>query len=124
MRITKKDLHGLLFLFLLISFIALLFSIKPTITGLVTGPMPEYYIGEIPEQGAVVGTEFAIKIIPNIESDIIRFSDDTKLFNITQEGVISFTPSEKDIGEYYVAVIIKDKDYNPEYQIVRFEVIE
>jgi len=124
MRLNKKDVYGVLFLFLVISFIALLFSIEPTITGLVTGPMPEYYLGEIPEQIVIVGTEFAIKIIPNIESDIIRFSDDTKLFNITQEGVISFTPSEKDIGEYYVAVIIKDKDYNPEYQIVRFEVIE
>ena len=124
MKISKKDVMGILFLFLIISFIAILYSIKPTITGLVTGPMPEYYMGEIPEQEAIVGVKFAIKILPNIESNIIRFSDDTTLFNITQEGVISFTPTEKSIGEHYIAIIIKDENYNPEYQIVKFIVTE
>lgn len=123
MRVNKKDVSGVLFLFLIISFITLLYSVKPTITGLVTGPIPEYYLGEIPEQEAIVDTEFAIKILPNIESSIIRFSDDTTLFNITQEGVIRFTPTEKDVGERYLAIIIMDKNHNPEYQIVKFGVI-
>ncbi len=121
--IRKKEVTMVLFLFLIVSIIALLFSIEPTITGLVTGPIIEYYIGEIPEQRVVVGEEFAIKIIPNIKDEVIRYSDDTRLFNITQDGTIRFIPKEVDVGEHYVAIIIKDKEYKAEYQIVKFEVI-
>ncbi len=124
MTINKKDILGVMFLLLVISFITLLYSIKPTITGLVTGPVDEYHIGEIPEQEAIAGMMYAIKIIPNTEDSMVRFSDDTLLFNITKEGVISFTPNEKDVGEHYVAIIIKDENYNHEHQIVKFKVIE
>lgn len=45
------------------------------------------------------------------EETVLYFSDDTKLFNISGDGTIEFTPSNGDIGVYHVTLIVKDQRY-------------
>lgn len=44
----------------------------------------------------------------DIGMDEISFSDNTTLFNITNDGMISFTPTNDDVGVHYVRVTAND----------------
>jgi len=52
----------------------------------------------------------------------LLFSDDTKLFNISSDGIIDFTPSEGNAGVHHVTLIVKDSRYKTSFQDVIFNI--
>lgn len=67
-------------------------------------------IQEIPDQLLEVGETFnyAVEATDN-DNDTLIFTDDTPLFQINkQTGLIIFTPSELDIGEYFINITVSD----------------
>jgi hypothetical protein len=70
----------------------------------------------IPNLVAKAGEETSFKVRAN-RKDVI-FREDTNLFDITEEGVVEFTPSAEDIGRHNVWVIIKDSAGKYYYQNV------
>jgi len=107
-----------------------LLSFSPSILGLAVYDTTEQTVdvsstqghlsfAELPDFSMSVGTKFKYQI-ENIQGPG-EFYDDTRLFNITQEGVIEFVPAEKDIGKYNVWIIYKNgQEYH--YQNVVFEI--
>jgi hypothetical protein len=66
------------------------------------------YVADILNLKAVVGYPFEYKI--EAYGEELFFLADTNLFNIDFNGLISFTPKEKDVGSYVITLFIKDKN--------------
>ncbi|MBU2561661.1 MAG: hypothetical protein KKD17_05150 [Nanoarchaeota archaeon] len=112
-----------------IAMIAILILNKAQITGLhsletfesdvlVTGSSPDQSLSfeTIPNFVARTGQEVRLQVQSN-KKDVL-FSDDTILFEISQEGTIEFTPSEEQVGKHNVWIIIKDDQGHYYYQNV------
>lgn len=66
-------------------------------------------IEEIPKQKAKVGQIFSYQIIAeDPDDDVFVFLDDTDLFDISYDGLISFIPEKKDIGMHIIKITISD----------------
>ena len=89
--------------------IALIYSfLNPGITGLYTAePIESSAFHSISELHLEIGQEFTHKIYyPHGEN--VAFSDNTRLFSISKDGLLQFTPTEDMHGIYYIAIIAKD----------------
>ncbi len=84
----------------------------------VTGSSAEMSLNfrQIPNFVATAGDDVSFRVVPNKEE--VQFSDDTALFNITQEGKVEFTPSAEDAGKHNIWIIIKDDAGHYYYQNV------
>jgi len=71
----------------------------------------------VPNFVAKVGDTIEFDVKPN-RNDVI-FTDDTVLFDITQEGKVEFVPSEDDVGIHNAWIIIKNNEGEYYYQNVR-----
>jgi uncharacterized protein YpmS len=71
---------------------------------------------EIPNFVAKVGEKVKFKVEPNQER--VKFSDDTTMFEIDEEGIVEFTPTEQDVGNHNIWIIIKDDSGHYYYQNV------
>jgi len=71
---------------------------------------------KIPNFIAKVGEKYRFKVDAN--RDDVIFRDDTAIFDITEDGIIEFTPEHEDNGKHNVWVIIKDDSGNYHYQNV------
>jgi hypothetical protein len=60
----------------------------------------------VPNFIAKVGEEVHLNVEPN--RDDVMFSDNTLMFEITQEGAIEFVPRQEDVGRHNVLIIIND----------------
>jgi len=89
--------------------IALLYLfLEPAITGLYAAEnsaalsfMPTFYLE--------IGQEFSFRVYPDDPGrENVVFSDDTRLFSISRDGLLRFTPTEDMKGVNYVAIIAKD----------------
>jgi PKD repeat protein len=70
-------------------------------------------IEDIPSEiSAREDKQFTLKInATDAEGDIITFIDNSPLFEIHEEsGLIQFTPTNDDVGEYYVTITASDED--------------
>jgi 3-deoxy-D-manno-octulosonate 8-phosphate phosphatase KdsC-like HAD superfamily phosphatase len=55
------------------------------------------------------GNPFTLQVAANdIDNDEIRFSDDSELFSISAAGLIRFTPTAEQRGEYRITIIADD----------------
>lgn len=68
------------------------------------------------------GQPFYLKVTSELGE--VKFSDGTKLFDISPDGIVSFTPKEDDIGEYITTIFADTPKGKYEYKIVRFKIIE
>ncbi|MBW2971581.1 hypothetical protein KY359_00965 [Candidatus Woesearchaeota archaeon] len=112
-----------------IAMIAVLIVWKGQITGfsalqtfdaevLVTGSSPDQSLSfeMIPNFIARTGEEVRFEVEPNRNGVI--FSDNSRFFEITQEGVVEFTPAEENIGRHNIWIIINDNEGRYYYQNV------
>lgn len=76
----------------------------------------------VPDFIARAGERVRFRVISNTEK--IEFSDNTNLFDITQEGTVEFVPTEEQAGEYNVWIIINDNQGRYYYQNVKILVRE
>ena len=77
----------------------------------------------IAEQYTILdGQPFVLMVEAEDDDAVIKFTDDTHLFDITTEGMISFTPEIP--GEYEVGIKAIDPHGNYDKKIVRFIVEE
>jgi len=68
-------------------------------------------IDPIVPQSAQCGNLFELPIYANdADDDDLTYSDNTDLFNINQNGLISFTPSCNDVGIYNIIITVSDGD--------------
>ena len=82
------------------------FEYAPHVTG--SSPDGALYFEELPDFRAVAGKKVLLRVEPN--SGEVIFSDDTHLFNITQEGIIEFTAQDTDAGHHRVIIFIKNRN--------------
>jgi len=66
-------------------------------------------IEPIPDMTAYVGEKFTYDVdVTGDRNGTVTFYDDTNLFDIDNEtGLIDFTPTENDIGEYYINISVE-----------------
>ena len=70
-----------------------------------------------------VGGHFAYRIIGYDHKDeTLSFSDNTKLFNITSDGIIDFTPTVDNVGVHHVVIIAQDSNYKPFFKDIIFNI--
>jgi hypothetical protein len=125
----KLGLNALLMFIAAAAIAALLALLKGQMTGFATlqtfetetfvaGASEEQSLSfaEVPNFMAKVSQEVKFKVEPNSEN--VRFSDDTTMFEITDEGTVEFTPAEEDTGRHNVWIIIKDDAGHYYYQNV------
>ena len=86
------------------------------------------YLNHLPILNSI-GTQIAVEDLlynydvdaNDADEDVLTFSDDTDLFDIDSEtGIISFYPTNDDIGEYSVNITVSDKYQKIDYEIVNF----
>ncbi len=77
-------------------------------------------ISELESSNLSVGERFMVKVYSDI-SPAAYFTDDTDLFNISNEGIIDFIATEEQKGVHTVAVLAKYQE-GFEYKILRFEI--
>jgi hypothetical protein len=66
-------------------------------------------INYIPNQNAQCETQFNYQVIAvDEDGDDLDYSDNTNLFNINQNGLISFVPSCNDVGNHYITITVED----------------
>lgn len=84
----------------------------------VTGSSPDSSLSfeRIPNFRARVGEHVHFRVLPNQEG--ITFSDNSRFFDISQEGVVDFTAYKDDIGRHNVWIIINDAQQHYYYQNV------
>ena len=76
-----------------------------TVNNVNRAPVMEYIGG----QQAYEGTLFVLQVnASDPDNDSITFSDDTGLFNISTDGLISFTPDYESAGEYIITISVTD----------------
>ena len=86
----------------------------------VNDPPTIYPIGDPPGHLlAYEGVPFTYEVQGNdIDGDLITWSDDSPLFKISADGIISFTPTTQDIGFYSFNITARDpKDGNTTSQV-------
>ncbi|MFC1722814.1 hypothetical protein ACFL0V_01615 [Nanoarchaeota archaeon] len=89
----------------------------PAVTGSEGGSLR---FEEVPHFKVYVGDKVRIKIQANREA---KFTDDTDLFNITEDGIIEFDVNEEDVG-YYRTVIIAKNEESVYFQDLRIKIEE
>ena len=125
-REIKKITITSLVLIAIIMMTGMIRIIEPKITGLViqrknTAPI----LMEIPTYNIKVGEHFIANINAyDADGDDITFSDDTRLFNISSNGLIEFTPTHEDVGLHHVTIIAKDNQFHMDFQDVVFNITE
>ncbi|MBI2549373.1 S8 family serine peptidase [Candidatus Woesearchaeota archaeon] len=63
----------------------------------------------IPPQRVQEGTSFMLQVnASDADADNILFSDNTTLFNISSEGIVSFTPTNGDVGNHLITITASD----------------
>ncbi len=63
----------------------------------------------IPDQVAYVGEEFDLQVnASDPDGDTLQYSDNSSLFDIDQNGHITFTPGDADVGNYTIEIIVSD----------------
>jgi len=94
------------------------------ITGLSTFEEPnERFLINIKGFNIEAGEHFVYRIRGyDREEEVLFFSDDTKLFNISQDGVIDFTPTRDQLGIHHVTIIIKDVNYKTSFKDIVFDI--
>ncbi len=65
-------------------------------------------LGNISDGKITIGESFSTKVVANKES--LSFSDNTNLFDVKSGGVISFVPTELDIGEHIIQIEAEDNN--------------
>ena len=67
-------------------------------------------ITTIPDQSATAGTAFSLTVTASAEDagQTLTYSDDTSLFNIDQNGLISFTPTSGQVGSHTIVITVSD----------------
>ncbi len=66
-------------------------------------------INHIANQDAQCETEFSYQVVAVDENgDDLEYSDNTNLFNINQNGLISFVPSCNDVGSHDITITVND----------------
>ncbi len=70
-------------------------------------------IEQIPPQRAKVGELFSLQInASDSDGDPLTFSTDTNMFNISDQGLINFTPISADIGSHLINITVTDGKSN------------
>ncbi|MFC1704957.1 hypothetical protein ACFLZ6_01360 [Nanoarchaeota archaeon] len=78
-------------------------------------------LASMPDFHLDIGKEFTyVANADDPNRDNVVFSDDTRLFTISKNGLIRFTPTEEMQGIHYIAIIAKDKRGGVDLQIVKF----
>jgi hypothetical protein len=103
--------------------------LKPGITGLyIAEPQDSAQLSSISDLHLEIGQEFSYRVYPDDASmENVVFSDDTRLFSISKDGIIRFTPTEEMRGIHYVAIIAKGPNGWFDLRILKFvigEIIE
>lgn len=78
-------------------------------------------IVDLPRFELVAGELFEYQVLSN--KDNIIFFDNTDLFDISSEGMISFPVSEEHSGTYFVEIRAEDQQGNVDTKLVTFTVI-
>lgn len=78
-------------------------------------------LNPIKEQILEQGTRYTKQITANGTN--YTFFDTTNMFDISAEGLINFTPQQKDVGSNVVLVGVRDTKGNTDYRITKFTVL-
>ena len=93
----------------------------------VSTPDPDNYapiIEEIPSKTVNVGNEFSYRVVAtDPDGDSLEYIAITTLFDITQDGMISFTADETMIGEHSIVIIVTDPDGLSDSKYLDIEII-
>lgn len=74
-------------------------------------------IVSIPDQTAYVGEEFMYHVTVN--STNAKFSDLSLLLDITDNGIIQFTPTADDIGTHHIIIKASNRAGNEDFELMR-----
>ena len=77
-------------------------------------------VEKIDNSEAIVGTQFLYPV--KAYGKNLEFSDDSILFDITNEGLISFIPSNDEIGEHLATITVKDSKGDVEEELFTLNV--
>ena len=99
-----------------------LFLVQRCVDELIKNLTQEIEIDDIPTFQAKISEAFYYKV--NVLGNNLAFYDYSELFNITNEGIISFTPSSEQIGNHNVWISVKDALGNEKFKNFNIEVIE
>jgi len=97
------------------------FFIVPQKTGFVVmedGPE----LTDIPDQTAPIGKLFIYKLDVDGGFGRITYLDNTDMFNISNNGLIEFIPTEKYTGSRTAVVVVEDENKNYDYQLIKFNI--
>ncbi|MFH1073177.1 MAG: S8 family serine peptidase [Nanoarchaeota archaeon] len=63
----------------------------------------------IPPQAVQEGNPFVLQVnASDPDNNTLTYSDDTDLFNISQTGLVSFTPTNADVGTHIINITVSD----------------
>lgn len=84
-------------------------STSRTFTLTVANTNDKPVIAFIPAQTAIVNQSFVYAVnATDLDNNPLSFSDNTSIFNITNSGIISFTPQPSHLGEHSIAILASD----------------
>jgi hypothetical protein len=82
-------------------------------------------INHIANQDAQCETQFNYQVIAvDEDGDDLEYSDNTNLFNINQNGLISFVPSCNDVGNHYITITVEDGNDGSDIEDFILEITE
>jgi hypothetical protein len=115
---------GLFIFIIYLSFLIQENNEESRITGLVVveqGIPP--VLNQVPQQQIVVGEEFSYQLeVNDVDSTHFTFQDNTPLFNVDENGVIEFVPTEENKGEHTAVVIAEDESGNFDSILIIFNI--
>jgi hypothetical protein len=124
----REQMKVLFTLLVMVGILSLTLSLKPLIVGYTIMDVREErsveddrkpVLEKITHLKAYVGEEFRYLVRATDEDDEqLVFSDDSELFNISKDGLISFIPTGEMIGTHYTAIIVKDRFGKGDVKIV------
>ena len=98
-----------------------IFFIQRCVEELIKNSTKEIQIEDIPDFQISINKTFYYKI--NVNGSQLAFYDYSELFNISNEGVISFVPNSEQIGNHSIWVSVKDILGNEEFKNLHIEVL-
>ena len=131
MELTRKRMFTIFSMLMFVFIVYLVLIIEnvkeeSTITGFTTLEQDSEppVLSAVPSQNIVAGQEFNYQLqIYDPDSSAFTFQDNTDLFNVDDNGMIRFTPTNEHKGKHTAVVVVEDELGNFDSILIRFSII-
>jgi PGF-pre-PGF domain-containing protein len=120
-----------LFIIFALLILSILFTTFPPFTGLVSGVLhlcvgSDPILDPIGDQIGMARQQFTRQVTATYTGNgTLTFSDNTTLFNITAGGLISFTPTDDDVGTHSMRISVSESVCNlTDFEDIMFTIVE